>query len=66
MSMNNTIRIEVTNLPANRIAEMDRQGVAWRKFKKEYYDVRYGQTTYEKWEPMPSGLNSSVKILNTK
>ena len=62
----NTIRIEVTNLPANRISEMDRKGVNWRKFKKEYYDVRYGLTTYEKWDPMPSGLNSSVKILNTK
>ncbi|MBP5636567.1 MAG: glycosyl hydrolase family 2, partial [Bacteroidales bacterium] len=36
----NTIRIEVTNLPANRISEMDRKGVNWRKFKKEYYDVR--------------------------
>ena len=30
----NTLRIEVTNLPANRIAEMDRQGVKWRKMKE--------------------------------
>ena len=66
LKKNNTIRIEVTNLPANRISEMDRKGANWRKFKKEYYDVRYGLTTYEKWDPMPSGLNSSVKILNTK
>ena len=30
----NTISIEVTNLPANRIAALDRAGVPWRKFKK--------------------------------
>ena len=30
----NIIRIEVTNLPANRIAELDRQGVKWRKMKE--------------------------------
>ncbi|MBO6248757.1 MAG: glycosyl hydrolase family 2, partial [Bacteroidales bacterium] len=62
----NTIRIEVTNLPANRISEMDRQGVQWRKFKDvNYYDVRYGKTTYEGWDPMPSGLNSSVRLYQT-
>ena len=65
LKKNNTIRIEVTNLPANRISEMDRLGVNWRKFKKEYYDVRYHLTTYEKWAPMPSGLNSSVKLYRT-
>ena len=30
----NLIEIEVTNLPANRIAELDRQNVPWRKFKE--------------------------------
>ena len=62
LKRDNTLRIEVTNLPANRIAELDRQGVPWRKFKNEYYDVRYELSTYENWEPMPSGLNSSVKL----
>jgi hypothetical protein len=62
LKRDNTLRIEVTNLPANRIAELDRQGVPWRKFKNEYYDVRYELSTYGGWEPMPSGLNSSVKI----
>ena len=29
----NTLRIEVTNLPANRIADLDRRGVKWRKME---------------------------------
>lgn len=38
----NHIEIEVTNLPANRIAELDRQGVQWRKFKEiNIVDLNY-------------------------
>lgn len=63
----NTIRIEVTNLPANRIAELDRQGVKWRKMKEiNVVDINYKKTTYEKWTPVPSGLNSSVKLVELK
>ena len=63
---NNTLRIEVTNLPANRIAELDRQGVKWRKMKEiNVVDINYKKTTYENWEPVPSGLNSSVKLVET-
>ena len=63
----NTIRIEVTNLPANRIAEMDRQGVKWRKMKEiNVVDIDYKKTTYEKWTPVPSGLNSTVKLVEIK
>lgn len=63
----NTIRIEVTNLPANRIAEMDRQGVKWRKMKEiNVVDINYKKTTYENWTPVPSGLNSTVKLVEIK
>ena len=63
----NTIRIEVTNLPANRIAELDRQGVKWRKMKEiNVVDIDYKKTTYEKWTPVASGLNSSVKLIELK
>lgn len=59
----NKLRIEVTNLPANSIAELDRQGVKWRKFEEiNVVDINYKKTTYADWEPMPSGLNSTVKI----
>ena len=59
----NEIRIEVTNLPANRIAELDRQGVSWRKMEEiNVVDLNYKKTTYEGWDPVPSGLNSTVKL----
>ena len=60
----NTLRIEVTNLPANRIAELDRQGVKWRKMKEiNVVDINYKKTTYANWQPVPSGLNGSVKLI---
>jgi hypothetical protein len=60
----NDIRIEVTNLPANRIAEMDRKGVKWRKFNEiNIVDINYKTTGYEDWAPMPSGLNSDVRLI---
>ena len=63
----NTIRIEVTNLPANRIAALDREGVKWRKMKEiNVVDINYKKTTYDKWEPVPSGLNSTVKLVEVK
>ena len=60
----NTIRIEVTNLPANRISELDRKGVKWRKMEEiNVVDINYKKTLYDNWEPMPSGLNSQVRLL---
>lgn len=59
----NSIRIEVTNLPANRIADMDRKGVEWRKFEEiNVVDIKYKKTKYDNWKPVPSGLNSNVRI----
>ena len=59
----NTIRIEVTNLPANRIAAYDRRDVKWRKFNEiNVVDINYKRTTYGGWTPVPSGLNSYVRI----
>lgn len=60
----NEIRIEVTNLPANRIAWMDRNGVEWRKFKEiNIVDINYKKTNYSNWAPVPSGLNSEVRLV---
>ena len=57
----NELRIEVTNLPANRIADLDRKGVEWRKFDEiNVVDINYKKTNYAHWSPMPSGLNSKV------
>ncbi len=60
----NEIRIEVTNLPANRIADLDRRGAQWRKMEEiNVVDINYKKTLYDQWEPMPSGLNSKVKLI---
>ena len=60
----NDIRIEVTNLPANRIADLDRRGVKWRKMEEiNVVDINYKKTTYDQWEPVKSGLNSKVKLI---
>ena len=60
----NTIRIEVTNLPANRIADYDRKNIPWRKMKEiNVVDINYKKTTYENWSPMKSGLNSQVHLM---
>jgi hypothetical protein len=60
----NTIDIDVTNLPANRIADYDRRGVKWRIFKEiNFVDVLYQNTTYEGWPVMPSGLIQSPRLL---
>ncbi|MBQ4028952.1 MAG: glycosyl hydrolase family 2, partial [Prevotella sp.] len=63
----NTIRIEVTNLPANRIAQLDREKKPWRKMNEiNVVDINYQKTTYEQWALVPSGLNSRVILYRVK
>ena len=60
----NEIRIEVTNLPANRIADLDRKGIKWRKMEEiNVVDINYKKTTYDQWEPVKSGLNGIVRLI---
>jgi hypothetical protein len=59
----NTLEIEVTNLPANRIADYDRRGIVWRIFHDiNIVDVNYQKTLYDKWGVVPSGLLGPVMI----
>ena len=63
----NKICIEVTNLPANRIADLDRRGVKWRKFKEiNMVGLNYKKGTYADWKPVKSGLNSPVTLYKLK
>ncbi|MFV0470482.1 MAG: glycosyl hydrolase [Paludibacteraceae bacterium] len=60
----NLLEVEVTNLPANRIANYDRRGVEWRIFNEiNFVDINYKKTLYDHWETMPSGLLGPVKII---
>lgn len=60
----NTLDIEVANLPANRIADLDRRGVKWRHFNEiNVVDLNYKKDTYDTWATVPSGLCSDVKLI---
>ena len=61
---NNSLRIEVTNLPANRIAHLDRQQIPWRKFKDtNIVNIHYKRDNYAGWAPVKSGLNSQIRLI---
>ncbi|MDR0415673.1 MAG: glycosyl hydrolase family 2 [Prevotellaceae bacterium] len=60
----NTVEIEVTGTPANRIADYDRRGVKWRIFNEiNFVNIWYRPTTFGHWQPMPSGLLGTVKLI---
>ena len=59
----NLLEIEVTNLAANRIRDLDQRGVAWRVF----YDINFVNIDYEAfdastWPLRPSGLLGPVRL----
>lgn len=64
----NSLEIEVTNLPANRISDYDKRGVEWRIFNEiNFVDVTYNtKARYDKWETSPSGLLGPVVIQELK
>ena len=60
---NNTLRIEVVNLMANRIIDLDKRKVEWRKFNEiNFVDLYYKPFDASNWEPMASGLLGPVTI----
>ncbi|MDR1023640.1 MAG: hypothetical protein LBL94_10280 [Prevotellaceae bacterium] len=60
----NTIEVEVTGTPANRIADYDRRGVAWRIFNEiNFVDIKYRPTTFGHWATLLSGLLGPVKLI---
>jgi len=59
----NTLSVEVTNLPANRIADYDRRGVEWRIFHEiNFVNINYMPEKYDNWGIVPSGLLGPVVI----
>ena len=66
----NALRIEVTNLPANHIRQIDIDGQQWRIFKDvNLLDIIDGNTSvsgitsYANWQLVPSGLSSPVRLI---
>ncbi|MCM1490117.1 MAG: glycosyl hydrolase family 2 [Muribaculum sp.] len=64
----NILEIDVTNLPANRIADYDRRGVKWRIFKDANIANVDGSklNDYSGWDLIPAGLNSQVSLTPLK
>lgn len=59
----NTLEIAVTNLPANRISDYDRNEVQWRIFHDaNIADLHNTKTFFDKWGVIPSGLLGEVII----
>jgi len=60
----NELEIEVTNLSANRIADMDRQKVNWRKFYEiNFVNIKYEEFDASNWPMMGSGLLGPVRLI---
>ena len=60
----NTIDIEVTNLSANRIRDLDRRKVVWRKFHEiNIVDHNYRRFDASEWPDEPSGLLGPVGLI---
>jgi hypothetical protein len=69
LGADNLLEVEVSNLMANRIADMDRRGLAWKIF----YNVNMPASRQEnrgadglfdasRWEPRSSGLLGPVTL----
>lgn len=59
----NTIKIEVVNLMANRIRTMDINKIKWRNYHEiNFVDINYKDFDASKWDVMSSGLIGPVSI----
>lgn len=66
---NDALEVKVSNLMANRIADLDKRGVQWRIFYNTNFNARKkenvgedGKFTAKNWEPKPSGLLNLVTL----
>jgi hypothetical protein len=60
----NTLEVDVSNLAANRIRDLDRRGVQWRSFYEiNFVNIDYKSFDASSWPVMPSGLLGPVKLI---
>ena len=63
----NILEIDVTNVSANRIRDLDRRGVVWRRFHDiNFVDINYEPFDASDWPLMPSGLVGPVTLTPLK
>jgi len=73
LKTDNFLQVIVTNGMANRIIDLDKRGVQWKKFYNINMSARLAENrgadglfTAAKWEPKPSGLLGPVTITPLK
>jgi hypothetical protein len=60
----NLLEIEVTNLAANRIRDLDRRGIEWKIFNDiNFVNREYGPFDAASWPVVPSGLLGPVQLV---
>ena len=60
----NVLEIEVTNLAANRIADLDRRKVPWKQFHEiNFVNIDYKLFDASAWPALDSGLLGPVRLL---
>ena len=63
----NVLEIDVTNLAANRIRDLDRRGVVWKKFGNiNVASIRYQALDTTNWKDRESGLLGPVRLVPLK
>ncbi|HEV2293128.1 MAG TPA: glycosyl hydrolase [Tepidisphaeraceae bacterium] len=59
----NVLEVEVTNLAANRIRDLDRRGVEWKIMKEiNFVNIHYKPFDASNWDLTPSGLLGPVTL----
>ena len=63
----NTLEVDVTNLAANRIADLDRRGVNWKNFHEvNFVNKDYKRFDASKWPLRDSGLLGPLRLIPMK
>jgi hypothetical protein len=63
----NVLEVEVTNLSANRIQDLDIRKIEWKKFYDiNFVNIHYRAFDASKWDLMDSGLMGPVKLVPMK
>lgn len=63
----NVLEIEVTNCAANRIKDLDKQGVYWKKFNDiNFVNINYKKFDASGWDYVVSGLLGPIKLIPLK
>jgi hypothetical protein len=64
MSGTNVLEVDVTNLPANRVRDLDQRKVDWKIMNDiNLASLRYKALDAASWDPQPSGLLGPVRLV---